>query len=107
MADLLKLARKSSSVTTTIGEADSYSSKPPAGAKIVRQTIRTETEKIENGYLITKHYDGRYKDKGEKGDNDHYFSYCEKWYSEEDPLTITLNDKALAEAFDDEGLIDE
>lgn len=76
-------------------------SKPPAGAKIIEQTIRTETEEIENGYIISKTWDGRYKEPGSKDDYGRSFYYTKKWYSKEDPLTITLNNKSLGEAFDE------
>lgn len=76
---------------------------PPKGATIIEKNVRTETREIENGWIVSKNYDGRYIPKGGK-DNDYgsYFSYSKEWYSKTNPLTITLNDKGLADAFDDE-----
>lgn len=76
--------------------------KPPAGATILESNTSTSTEEIENGWLITKSYDGRYTVKGDTDSYGHYFNYNKKWYSKTDPLTITLNDKSLSDAFDDD-----
>ena len=102
----LKTSRKI--ITTSSISMSNKSEKPPKGAIIKSQNVTTSTEEIENGWLIVKRFDGYYwKDKAEK-DKDSYgnwFNYEQKWYSEEDPLTITLNDKALADAFDDDDVI--
>lgn len=74
--------------------------KPPKGAKIIRQTISTTTEQIENGWLTTKNYDGSYKLNDKDGSE--YFYYTEKWYSKEDPVVVTVKDQELADVFDDE-----
>lgn len=105
MADKdLKSVKKKVSSTTTVS-MESKQEKPPAGAILKEQSIRTETEEIENGWLVTKSYSGYYwRNKEEqKGDSyGSYFNYCKKWFSKEDPLTIEVNDKSLAEAFNDE-----
>lgn len=88
------------SVSTTISSEEKQQREPPAGAKILSKTVRTETEKIENGYIISKSFDIRYKLKGESGSE--YAYYTKKWYSKEDPLTITLDDKTLADEFTDD-----
>ena len=93
-----KISTTSSTSTVTTMEKKQ---EPPKGAKIRNQTVRTETEQIENGWLVTKSYDGTYFTG--KADNDYsWFNYSKKWYSKEDPLTITVNDKSLAEAFNEE-----
>jgi hypothetical protein len=86
-------------ITTSTGDGDSYGGPPPKGAKILRQSVSTTTEPIENGFLVTKSYDGRYSTSSDKEGNDHYFSYSKKWFSKEDPLTITVNDEELADVF--------
>lgn len=69
----------------------------PKGAQILSQNTTTDVEVIENGYLITKRTETKYKMKPD-GYTD--WSYeTKKWYSKEDPLTITTKDKALADAF--------
>ena len=94
------MIRKTSTTTSSITEENKKNDKPPKGADIIEETIRITTEQIENGYLITKNFSGRYKEKGSNADSyGRYYDYNLKWYSEDDPLTITLNDKSLAESF--------
>lgn len=81
---------------------ETKSDMPPEGAKITRQNVSTSTEQIENGWLITKNFDGKYTIKGEKDDYGHYYNYSKKWYSKDDPLTVTLNDKTLSDAFNED-----
>jgi len=81
---------------------DRKESKPPKGATLLENNERTETEEIENGWLITKSCDGRYTVKGDTDTYGHYFNYSKKWYSKTDPLTVTLNDQSIADAFDEE-----
>lgn len=95
----LQAVRKTSTTVSTMTQEKKQ--EVPKDAKIRSQTIRTETEQIENGYLITKSYDGTYYTG--KADNDYnWFNYSKKWFSEEDPLTIQLNDKSLSDAFKEE-----
>lgn len=71
----------------------------PKGAIIMNTTTTTDVEEIENGYLITKTTETKWK-----ADPKAYSDYTyetKKWYSKEDPLTITSSDKGLAEAFAD------
>jgi len=90
--------RSKVSYTTGFSSREEKSQKPPKGAKIEEQTIRTETEEIENGWILSKNYDGRWKD--DKGDT-HYFYYSEKYYSKENPIEVKVKDKALADKFED------
>lgn len=100
MSSKLVDAKKTTTVSSTTTMEESRNNKPPAGAIITEESIRTKSEEIENGYLVTKNFSGRYKIKGEKdSDYGHYYDYDMKWYSKEDPLTITVNDSSLAEAF--------
>lgn len=97
-------ATKSRTVSTSVVEEKKKENRPPKGATIIEESTRTRTEEIENGWLVTKTCSGRYKTKDSKdGDYGSYFDYDTKWFSKEDPLTITLNDKSLAEAFEEEG----
>ena len=77
-------------------------SKPPKGAKIMEEEVQTRTEEIENGFIITKTWSGRYKEKDSKEDYGKYFNIEKKWYSKTNPLTIKLEDKSLAEAFEED-----
>lgn len=70
----------------------------PAGAEIVRNNTSVNVEEIENGYLITKNIDLTYRVKG--SDHTDYFYDTKRWYSEENPLEIKVEDKALADVFD-------
>lgn len=69
----------------------------PKGAIILSENTTTDVEQIENGYLITKRTETKYKT---KPDGYADWSYdTKKWYSKEDPLTVNVKDKALSEAF--------
>lgn len=95
-----KLKKK---VTTTNSTSirEEKQNKPPEGATIIEKTIRTTTEEIENGWLTVKNISGRYREKGKDSDSyGNYFDYDQKWFSKEDPLTITVNDTELADAFE-------
>jgi hypothetical protein len=94
----LKEASKLRSTSTTVTDKVKEKREPPAGAKIISKTVRTETEEIENGWLISKNFDISYEYKGEK----EWAYYSKKWYSKTDPLTIKLNDEALADEFEGE-----
>lgn len=98
VAQAYKTKTKTSSTVRTTTEVQ-RDQKPPKGAIIIDNTVSTSTEEIENGWLVTKSFDGRYKMK-QDGDST-WFNYTKKWYSETDPVTISVNDKALADAFDD------
>lgn len=85
------------SSSTTITTEDKKNKEVPAGAKIIRQTVSVNTEKIENGWLISKSFDIKYST---GKDNHDYAYYTKKWYSKEDPLDIKLTDVSLADEFD-------
>lgn len=71
----------------------------PKGASILSQNITTDVKEIENGYLITKRTETRYRLNKDSGTDYHYED--RSWYSKEDPLTINTKDKALADAFEE------
>ena len=99
MASNLKEAKKSTTVTTRTSMEEKKEKTVPKGAEIISSNITTVTEEIDNCYLITKRYDITYRAKG--SEHTDYCYYNKKWFSKEDPLTINLNDKSLAEAFED------
>lgn len=96
----LKDTKKSTSVTTSVRIEDVKKKEVPKGAIIINSTVTTETEQIENGWLITKRYDVSYK--MTKDGHSDYAYYNKKWFSKDDPLTINVKDKSLAEAFESE-----
>lgn len=87
--------------TTTIRkDVKKEENKPiPAGSQILSTNTTTDVEKIENGYLITKRTETRYKEKGK--DYSDWYNETKKWYSKTDPLTINVKNKSLADAFDE------
>lgn len=87
----LAVRSTSTTMTTRVKENKSI----PKGAKIIDKTVRTETEEIENGYLISKNFDITYEKDGNRG----YSYYTKKWFSKTDPLEIKLTDKSLADEF--------
>ena len=74
----------------------------PEGAEIISKETTIDTEEIENGYLITKRTERRWKPKGSKDDWGNYHTEVRKWYSKTDPLTIKTKDESLADAFEDD-----
>lgn len=98
MASKLKEAKTSARMTsssTTLTTEVKENKEPPAGAKILTKTVRTETEQIENGWLISKNFDISYEIKGDK----RWTYYHKKWYSKDNPLEIKLTDASLADEF--------
>lgn len=85
--------------TTTIKkDIKKEENKPvPKGAIILSENTTTDVEAIENGYLITKRTEIRYKTS--KDSYSDYYYDTKKWYSKEDPLTVNVKDKSLSEAF--------
>jgi hypothetical protein len=56
----------------------------PKGAKIVKKNCSITVEKIKNGYLLNKNYDIEYM----VGDEKNYTYYNEKFFSEDNPVSI-------------------
>lgn len=69
----------------------------PSGAIIINKNEDVRVEQIENGFLITKTSDIKYQTK--KGGGTEYAYITRKWFSEEDPLTISSDNKELADVF--------
>jgi hypothetical protein len=95
--NMAEKTKKTVSTTTSTSIREEKKKEIPKGAKIISKSVRTETEEIENGYLISKHYDVSY----EVGGNKDWTYFTKRWYSKEDPLEINIKDKALADAFEE------
>lgn len=69
----------------------------PKGAKIMKKDYNIRVEEIENGFIICKSYNVEYT----LGDNKEYSYFEKKWFSEENPLDVSLDeeDKYLADEF--------
>lgn len=102
MSALTDAAKKKVTSTTTTSIKQEKERRPPKGAEIIEQTERTEVEQIENGFLLVKTTSGRYKEKDSKDSYGNYFDYSQKWFSEDNPIQVTLKNKELADAFDEE-----
>lgn len=101
MAKVAAGMNKKMSITSTSVTEEVKKKEVPAGATILSKTVRTEVEKIENGWLLTKNYDVKFKEKN-KEYND-YAYYSKRWYSEEEPLQeVEELEKALADSFEEE-----
>lgn len=75
----------------------------PKGARILSKNVRVEVEEIENGFLLTKCYDIKYEYTSgtEKEVRTDYLYFNKKWFSKTDPLEVKLDDKTLADSFED------
>lgn len=60
--------------------------KLPKGATIISKQANTRIEEIENGFLIRKTYDIKYK----TGEETSYEYYSKTWYVKDNPVTIKL-----------------
>ena len=71
----------------------------PSESKIIKKDVQLEVEEIENGFLILKSIDMKYKD----GDSTEYLYKTKKYFSKENPLKINLEEieeKSLADSFE-------
>ncbi len=92
---------KSSKKTTTVKNMSSTSKENriiPADSTIIKKDISVRVEEIENGFLVTKTYDIKYKPKG--SEHSDYMYFDKKYYSEKNPLEINPENVALADLFD-------
>lgn len=72
----------------------------PKGAKILGKDVSTGVEEIENGFIITKRTEIKFSYKPpDSSERIEYSCQTKKWFSKEDPLTINISDKNLADAF--------
>jgi len=65
--------------------------KLPDGASIISKNTNISVEEIENGYLVCKNYDIKYKD----GDRTDYVYFCKKWFSKENPIEINIDNSEI------------
>ena len=72
--------------------------KLPEGAEVISKSERIYVEEIENGFLISKDYEIKWKDAD--GEN-HWDNFSRKWSSEKNPITIneTKGMKSLSDNF--------
>lgn len=101
LKEVRKGSMKVTSSSTTVTNEEKKSKEVPKGATILRKTVSTNTEEIENGWLITKNIDVKYSVGDPSKGNTDYAYIVKKYYSKDDPLTVTLNDKSLADEFND------
>ena len=90
---------KSTKKRLRIESSNSYDRLPPKGATIKEKNVSTTVDEIENGFIVSKNYSGRYSTDKE---SDMYFDYSKKWFAKENPLTINMADVDLAEEFEKE-----
>ena len=60
--------------------------KIPKGARIISKEVRMNVKEIENGYIIEKNYDIKYKLKNK--DYTDYIYITKTWYSKDNPIII-------------------
>jgi hypothetical protein len=70
----------------------------PKGAIVENKSVNIEVEEIENGYLITKRIEIKYKPKDREYHD--WKTICKKYYSLENPFDdIKVENKELADLF--------
>lgn len=62
--------------------------KLPEGAEKISEEYSLRVEEIENGFIIVKNYDIKYK----LGESTDYLYYHKTWFSKENPLSIELEE---------------
>ena len=72
----------------------------PKGGVIIKSTENVSVRKISNGYILRKSYDIKWKP-GE-GDDTQYEYYTKEWFTESNPVTISMpkENKSLADKLD-------
>ena len=82
----------------------SFEGKPklnlPDDAEIIKKDYSIRVREIENGYVIEKSYDIKYR----LGDETNYEYITKQWYSENNPMEINLEEtdgEDLADKLDD------
>lgn len=63
----------------------------PKDAEVLNSSYSIRVEEIENGFIICKNYDIKYR----IGDNVEYSYHCKKWFSKENPMSINLEDEEV------------
>ena len=72
----------------------------PKGAILIKSTENISVRKIVNGYVLRKSYDIKWKAKSDE--DTQYDYYSKEWYSQENPVSITMPkmNKSLADKLD-------
>lgn len=73
--------------------------KIPTGAEILNTQVTVDIEEIENGFIISKRTETKYM--APKKEYADWAYITKKYYSETNPLTINVEDKELADMFDE------
>jgi hypothetical protein len=73
----------------------------PKGAEIISKEVRVNVREIENGFLLDKSYDVKWKMKGDKEGRAEYEYFSKTWFSKDNPITYKEpKDISLAEKLD-------
>jgi len=59
--------------------------KLPPGASVISKETRVTVEEIQNGFILRKSHDIKWR--GKDDDSNNYDYYSEVWFSEENPMT--------------------
>lgn len=72
--------------------------KLPEGATVIKNSHTISIREIENGFILRKSYDIKWK----LGDDSNYEYFNKEWWSKENPLKITMpkEEKSLADKLD-------
>lgn len=73
----------------------------PKDAVILSQNTTTDVESIENGYLVTKRTETRYREKGADKYGTEWHTDTVKIFSKTNPVKISSKVKGLADMFDE------
>lgn len=73
--------------------------KLPEGAEIVKKEVRITVEEIENGFLLRKFYDIKWKTGDDEDSRTDYDYFTKVWFSKENPITYK-EPKNLADKLD-------
>lgn len=73
--------------------------KMPPKESIIKKSFNLTIEEIENGFILRKSYDIKYKD--ESGETQYEY-FTKKWFSEDNPMQIDESkvEESLADKFD-------
>lgn len=70
----------------------------PTGSTILKTDVTVDVEEIENGFIISKRTEIKYQ--APSKDYSDWSYNTKKYYSEDNPLTINVEDKELSDMFD-------
>jgi len=73
--------------------------KLPKGAEIIKKEVRITVEEIENGFLLRKNYDIKWKSGEDEDSRTEYEYFTKVWFSPTNPITYK-EPKNLADKLD-------